>query len=532
MKPLRTVLSARALLVLWALPLHLNAALPGPSTGSTGDIQAASAAIRNEETPRSVIQRFMEFAKAGNFEMAGTYLDHRLPKRHAAGLAQKLYTLIDQQGWVALQRISDSAEGDITDSKDVNVEIIGSIRLQGTIEPILLHRIPCDSGEGMCWKFDHDFLQKIPALFVAIEEHSLKQYFPAWCHDAEFIGIKLWQWFFLLMALGVAIVLGLVINKIINGFLVRLNRRNQQRFDDTILRDSVRPLRYLLMIGFFHGISAFLEVPLTARNFIYSLETLLCSVIIASAALKSTNLFINYLQGYLTKNQRSNALAMLPPTRKALKLVIIGIAITYFLTQIGVNITAIVAGLGIGGIAVALAGQKTLENLIGGISIIIDQPVRVGDYCRFGSDKEGRVEDIGLRSTRIRTLDRTVVSIPNGEFAQIQLENFGKRDMIRLYQVLGIHYETSLEKLRTLLPGIREMLLAHKMVEAEPLRVRFINFGVNALEVEVFCYIATADQAVYLEVKEELNLQIMAIMAKIGIKFACPANIFHLEKTP
>jgi MscS family membrane protein len=420
--------------------------------------------------------------------MAGTYLDHRLPRRMVPQLAEKLYTLMNQAGWIAMQRISDNPVGDITDHKDLNVEVIGTIRLKGSEEEILLRRLKADHGEGYTWKFDHDFLQKIPALYTAIEEQSLKRYFPAWSHDSDVFGVRLWQWFMLISALIGTIFLALLITSLFYRSLVHLNNKYHNKIDATVLRDSFRPMKYLFMISVFHFVTLFLEIPLAARSLIYSVETLLAVVIVASVGIKASNLFISYLRGVLEKSQRSNALAMLPPARKAMKIMIVSIAITYFLTRIGVNITAIFAGLGIGGIAIALAGQKTIENLIGGISIIIDQPVRVGDYCRFGDNKEGKVEDIGLRSTRIRTLDRTLVSIPNAEFAQTQIENFGKRDMIRLYQVIGVPCDTSAAELRYLLLKIKDLLLVHPRIAGDPLRVRFINFGVSSLDIEVFAY--------------------------------------------
>ncbi len=496
-----------------------------------GEEAAPISEAMSNDSPRLVLVRFLELARADNFEMASTYLDHRLPRRMVPQLTKKLYTLMNQAGWITIQRISDNPVGDITDNKDLNLEVVGSIRLKGGEEDILLRRLRADHGEGYTWKFDHDFLTKVPALYTLIEEQSFKHYFPLWSHDIEIFGVHLWQWFMLISALFMTIFLALLITKISYRFLVYLNTLYHHRIDTTVLRDSFRPIKYLFMISFLHFVTRFLEIPLQARALIYSAETLLSVVIVASVGLKASNLFISYLHGVLEKTQRTNAIAMLPSARKALKIMIIVIAITYFLTKIGVNITAIVAGLGIGGIAVALASQKTIENLIGGISIIIDQPVRVGDFCRFGENKnkEGKVEDIGLRSTRIRTLDRTLVSIPNSEFAQTQIENFGKRDMIRLYEIIGLRYDTSAEQLRSLLAKINALLLVHPRIAADPLRVHFINFGLTALEIEIFAYVMTSEQADYLKVKEEINLGILELVGVHGVRFAHPANAVYLE---
>jgi MscS family membrane protein len=131
-------------------------------------------------------------------------------------------------------------------------------------------------------------------------------------------------------------------------------------------------------------------------------------------------------------------------------------------------------GLGIGGLGLALAAQKTLENLFGGIMIITDEPLRVGDFCQV-ADHIGTVEDIGLRSTRIRTLARTVVAVPNGQLATMNVENFSLRDKLWLRHAIGLRYETSTDQMRHLLASVRSMLYAHPKIETESARIRFVG---------------------------------------------------------
>jgi MscS family membrane protein len=195
----------------------------------------------------------------------------------------------------------------------------------------------------------------------------------------------------------------------------------------------------------------------------------------------------------------------------------------------GVNVTGILAGLGIGGLAVALAAQKTVENLFGGISLALDQPLRVGDFCRFG-DRVGTVEEIGLRSTRIRTLDRTVVSIPNAQFATMELENFAARDRIWLKATLGLRYETTPDQLRHVLVEIRRMLYGHPRVHPDPARIRFVGFGSYSLDLEIFAYVLTADFGEFLAIREDLYLRIMDIVAASGTSFAFPSQTTYLAR--
>jgi MscS family membrane protein len=152
----------------------------------------------------------------------------------------------------------------------------------------------------------------------------------------------------------------------------------------------------------------------------------------------------------------------------------------------------VLAGLGIGGIAIAFAAQKTLENLFGGISVLADEVIRVGDYCRFG-DRTGTVEDISLRSTRVRTDARTELSIPNGTLATMNIENFTRRDKILFSPVLAIRYETTADQLRYLLAEIRRMLYEHPKVESDSASIRFANFDSSALRLEISSYVLTRD---------------------------------------
>ncbi|HSJ95602.1 MAG TPA: mechanosensitive ion channel family protein, partial [Myxococcota bacterium] len=228
-----------------------------------------------------------------------------------------------------------------------------------------------------------------------------------------------------------------------------------------------------------------------------------------------------------TRGQPS-ARALLVMGRRTAKALLVAIAFLATLQNFGVNVTGLLAGLGVGGLAVALAAQKSLENLFGGVTLIGDQPVRVGDFCRFG-DRVGTVEDIGLRSTRIRTLGRTVVTVPNSEFSSMAIENFAKRDRFWFHPALGLRYETTPEQLRYVLVELRKLLYAHPKVSAEPARVRFLGFGSSSLDLEVFAYVLARDFDEYLEVSEDLNLRIMDVVAAAGTGFAFPSQTLYVR---
>jgi len=197
--------------------------------------------------------------------------------------------------------------------------------------------------------------------------------------------------------------------------------------------------------------------------------------------------------------------------------------------RLGLPLYGIVAGLGVGGLAIALAAQPTIENLIGGLSLFADKPVRVGDFCNYGTDI-GTVEAIGIRSTRIRGIDRTLTTIPNAVLSKLPVVNFTLRDRMLLKAVIGLRYETKPEQLRYVLAKLRELLLAHPMVTPEPARVRLIGFGASSVNLEVFAYVGTKDWNQFLEIQEDIYLRMMDVVAESGTGFAFPSQTLYFAR--
>jgi MscS family membrane protein len=197
--------------------------------------------------------------------------------------------------------------------------------------------------------------------------------------------------------------------------------------------------------------------------------------------------------------------------------------------RVGIPAYGVVAGLGVGGLAIALAAQPTIENLIGGFSLFADKPVRVGDLCRCGED-EGTVEAIGLRSTRIRGLDRTLTTIPNAALAKLAIENFSERDRILIQTTIGVRYETSLEQLRFLLATIRELLMTHPRIHKETARARLVGFGESSLDIELFAFATTRDRIEFLSIREDILLRVMELVEQSGTALAYPSQTLYFSK--
>lgn len=186
---------------------------------------------------------------------------------------------------------------------------------------------------------------------------------------------------------------------------------------------------------------------------------------------------------------------------------------------LGISVAPLLAGFGVGGLAVALAAQHTFENVLAGIMLFADAPVRIGDVCQFG-DLRGTVEQIGLRSTRIRSSDRALISIPNAEFAKFKLVNFSRRDRIPLKIPLALRYETTGDQLRSVLATLRDVLKGHPRLVAETARARFIGYGSRSLDIELYALAETSDDGEFLAIQEDLLLRVMDVVLDAGCGFA------------
>jgi MscS family membrane protein len=217
----------------------------------------------------------------------------------------------------------------------------------------------------------------------------------------------------------------------------------------------------------------------------------------------------------------SAGVSLLRVGRRLIDVVIVLAGVLVTLRHFGVDPTPLLAGLGVGGIAVALAAQKTLENIIAGASLIFDQAVRVGDFLKVG-EVQGTVDHIGLRSTRIRTLDRSIVSVPNSQIANMSLETLSARDKFWFHPVVGLRQGTTDAQMQIVLDGIRQVLLRQAAVDPDSIRVRLQRLGPISFDIEVSAYVLAPDWARFLEIQEGLLRRITEIVRASGAEMAGP----------
>jgi len=357
--------------------------------------------------------------------------------------------------------------------------------------------------------------------------NALLEMLPPVLVDVSFLEVQLWQWLALLAAtLGVWVV-SWVVTAVLVRMLAPLVRRSATTIDDRLLETLMPPLRLAVAAALFASVIRVMGLATPVQAFFDQACRVLVIVAFSWSLLRLIDVLAGLVESHLVSRGQASGAAVVPLGQRGVKSAVVALASLVALQNFGFNVTGILAGLGVGGLAVALAAQKTVENLFGGLTLIGDQPVRVGEFCRFG-DRVGTVEDIGLRSTRVRTLERTLVSIPNAEFSSMQLENFARRDRIWLQTSIGVRYETTPDQLRYLLVELKKMLASHPKVLADPARVRFAGFGASSLDIEIFAYVSTTDVNEFLAVREDVFLRIMDIVTASGSGFAFPSQTLYM----
>jgi MscS family membrane protein len=321
---------------------------------------------------------------------------------------------------------------------------------------------------------------------------------------------------------------------LLDGFLSPFAVRAWQRFRRQPGLEGLhapRPVRLLLLALVIRWATTGLNLSLLTRQVWSALSTIIATVACVWLAFILNGWIEDRSRLRLEQGDDHGVVSILRLIRRAFDLLVVCAGAFFLLYHFNLNGTVAVTGLGVGGIAIALAAQKTLENMIGGISLIADKVVRVGDVLRVG-DTRGTIEAIGLRSIRIRTADRSVISIPNGRISTEILEDFSRRDKFLFHPTLNLPPETTTAQMHSVLAAIRNLLLQHVQVERETVRVRFNCLGKTSLDVDVFAYICVLDTAAFLEVQEELLLGIMDTIEEAKAGVVLPPETTSVTSSP
>lgn len=411
---------------------------------------------------------------------------------------------------IVIERISSGPRrGEFLFSADTVTragEFLDRVRGLAYTRPVPLENLQELIATGGGWMVPHAWIRALPSWLLA-----------------SLAGQALWKWIALSLLLGVAALLLRLVYRLSHRgspqhpFLQALAQSALPAF--VLLATPVVAYLALVQINLRGGVGSAVESLATGILFVtgawiaWRLAHLVAEAIIASPRIAPESIDAHLIR-ICTR--------------------LLGIAVGAGLLamgadRLGLPLYGIIAGLGVGGLAIALAAQPTIENLIGGLSLFADKPIRVGDLCQYGPDV-GKVESIGIRSTRIRGVDRTLTTIPNAALSRMPVVNLSQRDRLLIKCVFGVRYETSPEQLRYLLARTREILLRHPRIDSEGTRARFVGFGPSSLDLEVFAYVTTRDWFEFLGIREDVFLRIMDVVKESGTGFAFPSQTLYFAR--
>ena len=520
-------------LALTAPPVAAQLSLlkPKPATDT------ARARVRTEETegvdpnsPRAAIRDFERAARRGNWDAAARFL--AVPAESASRapeFARRLAAVLDRHVEIRLDQLSPRAAGDTGDGLPPDREQVGRIPSAelGT-QPVRLIRL--ESPPPAHWVFAPRTIANIDGWYDELEDRWLRDRLPDWFFLAGPLQVQWWQWLAVLLFLPLVGLLAFLMRPLLRAVVHALPITTEHGAE-VLVAVLGTPTLTVIAALIFQLASSSVLVTVAGRRVIGSVVGALAIVAITWWSLRAVTVAVRLMPDAGIANGRPGMRSALQLGGRVTKVLIVFAGLVGAFANFGYPVGTLLAGLGIGGIAVALGAQKTLEHFFGSVSIGLDQPLRVGDWVKI-EEFEGEVENIGLRSTRIRTLERTLISVPNGKLAEMRTENFAERDRIRLHAMLGVEYATSPDTLRTVRDALEQALRAHPGVWQERIVVRVREFAASAINIEVMAWFVTTEIDDFRAARESMLLRFLEILAAHQVRLAYPTQTMQVVGVP
>jgi MscS family membrane protein len=405
----------------------------------------------------------------------------------------------------------------------------GAFVVGGTTVDLILVRVD-DPNSGKIWLVSRETVAKIPELYAQMKGEAptaARRIVPAALTSRHLLDISLAQWLGWLLSIPISWLLAWLL-----GFLLSAPRRVWRKLRKVHFRTVWEtplgmPLRCIIAILLHTLFVYLLEPPLLYRAYYFRF--------LAGLLASCTAWFVSRLAGQgfdfavnRTRTQSPGGESILIVMQRLARVAMLIIALIIAFSLFGFNMKTALTGLGIGGLALALGAQKSLENIIGGVSLLMDKALHIGNSCKIGA-QVGIVEDIGLRSIKLRTNDQSVLVVPNGLLAQMQFENFGPRQKCLINQRFSLRIETRVEQLRFVLDRVQSMLDQHPAIETGTSRIRVANFAGAAFELELLAYGKTRDWTEFTGIRQDFILKIAEIVELAGTRLAAPTQLTYLS---
>ncbi|HEX3879904.1 MAG TPA: mechanosensitive ion channel family protein [Bryobacteraceae bacterium] len=476
------------------------------------------------DNPRSTVTNFLEACQARDFTRAAQYLDlSAIPQNQRAqrgpDLARKLEGALNDDPHFSVFRLSRDPLGDQSDDTDPNREHVANATEAGKPITLDLAYITPPHAAGAIWVFSADTVLVLPRIAGSSTSSAIARNLPPFFSNIQILETPLWKWIALLLCVLVLISIAKLLDRFISGILrltaggLHLDRHMEW------IRAVLAPVRVLICLLLFRMFLEIIGLAAIARLFVGRMAGALFVCSFAWGLMRLVGIGLRRVESRMDQARRASSRSVLYLGRRTINATIGILAVLLILSNWGYNTATLIAGLGVGGIAIALAAQQTIANIFGGVSVIADHPVRIGEYGKFG-DLFGTLEDIGLRSTRIRTLSRTVVSVPNSTFAGYNLENYASRDKILFNPTLALKRGAGEQSISAAIEAVRKLLSAHKDVESPPAPVRIVGLTASAVNMEIFCYVRTTDLDRFYTIQGQLLLAIDQALAEAKVELA------------
>jgi len=477
-------------------------------------------------TPRKTVETHLKYLQPDNYspEVAASTLNSNSDLATRKDLAIKLKKIYDINGYyIRIDEIPNSHDfKDSITSKSKYIPV-------DELPEIYLTKV------GNKWLYSKETVENISAIYnetVTFSLSSYKEYIPA-SLKKRFLTVQIWKYIGLFVLLIISLVLYRIAAWIIGFFLIRVLKKIMK--NSTIIDQYIDPISnqvsVLIVLFFVSILLPVLELPIQLSRWVTLLLSAVVPITLTIIAYRTSDLLADFYGAIASKTQNEVDDQLIPLVKKVIKLVIIVLGLLYLLSVLGIEITPILAGASIGGLAVALAAQDTLKNFFGSITIYTDSPFEVGDWIAF-DDGEGVVEEIRLRSTRIRTFHNSVISIPNGSLADKKIDNMGRRRFRRFRTTIGVTYDTPAELLEAYVEGLRKIVEAHPRTISSPNEIHVNELGSSSINILVYVFFEVKDWSEELKARQNFILESIRLAKELNVRFAFPTTTVHLEEMP
>lgn len=385
------------------------------------------------------------------------------------------------------------------------------------------------------WYYSPVSVRAIPSIYARVypfDAGFILQYLPDYSRK-QILGLALWQYVGLSILLILLWLLHLLLKKLLQPAIYSLSTRQQlpSLLDDVLLKKISTLLSLVILLWLFRLLLPILQFPVTFNLVLIRLAKLANLLLLVFIAMRAVDVIIRYATRYTEKTESKLDEQLMPIVKRSLQGAIVLAALIQGLRLVDVDITALIAGISIGGLALALAAQDTVKNLIGSITIFTDQPFQIGDWIE-GSDFSGTVIEVGFRTTRLRRPDSSIIAVPNGAIVNMNVQNLGVREYRLLDTTLGLTYDTSPDLIEQYIQGLQKIAETHPKTDHTSSLIFFREMADSSLNIFVRIPIITNNLREEFQVRQDILLAVLRLAEKLGVSFAFPSTSVYVESTP